>query len=213
MVTIGSVSSGPGGDRLPILVLHVQVDQVVPVPPVDRQNDQDEEIGGECERLRQASCGHKRARTRSMIILPRALKSTKARRRNRLLRLQHDSSRSARCSTRSSRSAMPTLRPRASCDALRVAPFEDLGFARVDTHRELRQGFPEVILGLGKTPAQIAAIAERIVARGQSLLVTRATTEALRCRAAGRSRRDVSRRGAGHHAAPGRDRRGHRHGA
>ena len=61
---------------------------------------------------------------------------------------------------------------------MRVAPFEDLGFARVDTHRELRQGFPEVILGLGKTPAQIAAIAERIVARGQALLVTRAQPEA-----------------------------------
>ena len=61
---------------------------------------------------------------------------------------------------------------------LRAAPFEDLGFARVDTHRELRRGFPEVILGLGKTPAQIAAIAERIVARGQALLVTRAQPEA-----------------------------------
>jgi NCAIR mutase (PurE)-related protein len=63
-------------------------------------------------------------------------------------------------------------------EALRAAPFEDLGFARVDTHREVRQGFPEVILGLGKTPAQIAAIAERIVGRGQTLLVTRATREA-----------------------------------
>jgi NCAIR mutase (PurE)-related protein len=62
--------------------------------------------------------------------------------------------------------------------ALRSAPFEDLGFARVDTHRELRQGFPEVILGIGKTPSQIAAIAQRIVGRGQALLVTRATTEA-----------------------------------
>ena len=62
--------------------------------------------------------------------------------------------------------------------ALRAAPFEDLGFARVDTHREVRQGFPEVILGVGKTPAQIAAIAERIVARGQTLLVTRATPDA-----------------------------------
>jgi len=61
---------------------------------------------------------------------------------------------------------------------LRMAPFEDLGFARVDTHRALRQGFPEVILGLGKTPAQIATIAERIVARDQSLLVTRAQTDA-----------------------------------
>src|SRR6186713_729405 len=74
------------------------------------------------------------------------------------------------------------LDPSAACDRiltmLRAAPFEDLGFARVDTHRELRQGFPEVILGIGKTPAQIAAIAERIVARGQTLLVTRATRDA-----------------------------------
>src|SRR5688572_139921 len=61
---------------------------------------------------------------------------------------------------------------------LRRAPFEDLGFARVDTHRALRQGFPEVILGLGKTPDQIAAIAGRILASGQSLLVTRALPEA-----------------------------------
>ena len=62
--------------------------------------------------------------------------------------------------------------------ALRAAPFEDLGFARVDHHRALRQGFPEVVLGLGKTPAQIAAIATQIVARGSTLLVTRATPEA-----------------------------------
>jgi NCAIR mutase (PurE)-related protein len=57
--------------------------------------------------------------------------------------------------------------------ALRAAPYEDLGFARVDHHREIRQGFPEVILGVGKTPAQIAAIAGRIVASGRPLLVTR----------------------------------------
>ncbi len=61
---------------------------------------------------------------------------------------------------------------------LRDLPFEDLGFARVDHHRALRQGFPEVILGTGKSPAQIAAIAARIVSRGQSLLVTRTTREA-----------------------------------
>jgi pyridinium-3,5-biscarboxylic acid mononucleotide synthase len=57
---------------------------------------------------------------------------------------------------------------------MREFPYEDLGFARVDHHRAFRQGFPEVVLGAGKTPAQIAAIAERIVARGHSLLVTRA---------------------------------------
>ena len=44
-------------------------------------------------------------------------------------------------------------------DAMRAQPFEDLGFARVDHHRSVRHGFPDVILGLGKTPAQIAAIA------------------------------------------------------
>jgi hypothetical protein len=63
-------------------------------------------------------------------------------------------------------------------DAFRARPFEDLGFARVDHHRSVRQGFPEVILGLGKTPAQIAAIAAEIVARGSTLLVTRATADA-----------------------------------
>src|SRR5262245_36796271 len=62
--------------------------------------------------------------------------------------------------------------------AMKQAPFEDLGFARVDTHRELRQGFPEVILGLGKTPTQIAAIASRIIERGQPLLITRAGPDA-----------------------------------
>jgi NCAIR mutase (PurE)-related protein len=56
---------------------------------------------------------------------------------------------------------------------LRQAPFEDLAFARVDRHRSLRQGFPEVIFGPGKTPQQIAGIAQRIVAAGESLLVTR----------------------------------------
>src|SRR5690242_11195747 len=63
-------------------------------------------------------------------------------------------------------------------DAFRARPFEDLGFARVDHHRSVRQGFPEVVLGLGKTAAQIAAIAAEIVARGSTLLVTRASAAA-----------------------------------
>jgi NCAIR mutase (PurE)-related protein len=63
-------------------------------------------------------------------------------------------------------------------EALRARPFEDLGFARVDHHRAIRQGFPEVILGIGKTPAQIAAIAAEIVGRGSTLLVTRASETA-----------------------------------
>jgi pyridinium-3,5-biscarboxylic acid mononucleotide synthase len=63
-------------------------------------------------------------------------------------------------------------------EALRAQPFEDLGFARVDHHRSLRHGSPEVVLGIGKTPAQIAAIAAGIVARGSTLLVTRADESA-----------------------------------
>jgi NCAIR mutase (PurE)-related protein len=61
---------------------------------------------------------------------------------------------------------------------LRQAPFEDLGYARVDHHRRVRQGFPEVVFGPGKSPDQIAAIAKRIVGAGESLLVTRTTREA-----------------------------------
>jgi NCAIR mutase (PurE)-related protein len=63
-------------------------------------------------------------------------------------------------------------------ELLRARPFEDLGFARVDHHRSLRQGFPEVVLGLGKTPAQIAGIAAEIVRGGSTLLVTRASIAA-----------------------------------
>lgn len=74
------------------------------------------------------------------------------------------------------------LTPEAAHDRLlqflRQAPFENLGFARVDHHRAVRQGCPEVIFGPGKTPDQIAAIAERIVADGNSLLVTRTDRQA-----------------------------------
>ena len=67
---------------------------------------------------------------------------------------------------------------------LRQSPYEDLGFARVDHHRHVRQGFPEVVFGQGKTPDQIAAIAQTLVGAGQNLLVTRTTAEAYRVVAA-----------------------------
>ena len=69
-------------------------------------------------------------------------------------------------------------------DQFRQQPFEDLGFAKVDHHRAVRQGFPEVVLGLGKTPAQIAEIAARIAGREAPLLVTRASREAFEAVAA-----------------------------
>ena len=58
-------------------------------------------------------------------------------------------------------------------------PVETLPFATIDHHRALRQGYPEVILGLGKTTEQILAIAERIAAHGDGFLVTRASEDAL----------------------------------
>lgn len=61
---------------------------------------------------------------------------------------------------------------------LRALPFEDLGFAKVDTHRELRTGFPEVIYCAGKTVEQIVEIARRIVARHHVALATRCSPEA-----------------------------------
>jgi NCAIR mutase (PurE)-related protein len=61
---------------------------------------------------------------------------------------------------------------------LQEAPFQDLGFARVDHHRDIRQGFPEAVFGQGKTVRQIAAISQAILARGNNLLVTRTTEEA-----------------------------------
>jgi pyridinium-3,5-biscarboxylic acid mononucleotide synthase len=56
---------------------------------------------------------------------------------------------------------------------LRHLPFEDLGFAKVDQHRALRRGVPEVIFGEGKSAAQIAAIGSRVIAGGGNLVVTR----------------------------------------
>jgi pyridinium-3,5-biscarboxylic acid mononucleotide synthase len=58
------------------------------------------------------------------------------------------------------------------------APVEELDFARVDHHRALRQGFPEVVFGQGKTPEQIVAIGERIAARGDGFLATRVPADA-----------------------------------
>jgi hypothetical protein len=72
----------------------------------------------------------------------------------------------------------PHAAERLLLNALRDKPFEDLGFARIDHHRTIRNGFPEVVLGLGKTPAQIAGIAAEIVGRGSTLLVTRASEAA-----------------------------------
>ena len=66
----------------------------------------------------------------------------------------------------------------AAMDRLRHMPFEDLGFAKVDHHRALRCGMPEVIFGKGKTPEQITAIAGHLLERCPNILITRADQSA-----------------------------------
>lgn len=60
---------------------------------------------------------------------------------------------------------------------VRHLPFEDLGFAKVDHHRVLRHGIPEVIFAKGKTPEQVLAIAERLLSYAPNVLITRADAE------------------------------------
>ena len=69
------------------------------------------------------------------------------------------------------------LSPDDAVTQLRHLPFEDLGFAKLDHHRSLRVGMPEVIFGQGKTPAQMAQIFSRLAQHGGNILATRASQE------------------------------------
>ena len=66
----------------------------------------------------------------------------------------------------------------AAVERLRTLPFEDLGFARVDHHRQLRQGFPEVVFAAGKTLKQVRGILTSLTARADHILVTRLAPDA-----------------------------------
>ncbi len=68
-----------------------------------------------------------------------------------------------------------TLSPDDAVGKLRHLPFEDLGFANIDHHRSLRAGFPEVVFGQGKTPAQVAVIFSRLARHEKNVLVPRAS--------------------------------------
>jgi pyridinium-3,5-biscarboxylic acid mononucleotide synthase len=68
-----------------------------------------------------------------------------------------------------------TISPDDAVQRLRHLPFEDLGFAKLDHHRALRAGMPEVIFGQGKTPAQMAQIFARLAQHGGNILATRAS--------------------------------------
>src|SRR5437879_7151162 len=69
------------------------------------------------------------------------------------------------------------LSPDDAVQKLRHLPFEDLGFAKIDHHRALRAGMPEVILGTGKTPLQVVGIFRKLASHKHNVLVTRATLE------------------------------------
>src|ERR1700678_1933682 len=69
------------------------------------------------------------------------------------------------------------ISPDEAVERLRHLPFEDLGFAKIDHHRALRQGMPEVIFAQGKTPQQVADIFRRLAAHGGNVLATRASEE------------------------------------
>ncbi|HLK47854.1 MAG TPA: nickel pincer cofactor biosynthesis protein LarB [Bryobacteraceae bacterium] len=68
----------------------------------------------------------------------------------------------------------------AALERVRHMPFEDLGFAKIDHHRELRHGMPEVVLAQGKTPEQVVAIAGRLLEHSRNLLITRAGCDCAR---------------------------------
>src|SRR5499426_2006208 len=70
-----------------------------------------------------------------------------------------------------------SLQESEALEELRTLPFEDLGFANIDHHRTLRQGFPEVIFGAGKTPDHVAKIVQSMLPGKHNILVTRANSE------------------------------------
>jgi hypothetical protein len=72
------------------------------------------------------------------------------------------------------------LSPEEAIEHLKDYPYQDLGFAKIDHHRELRKGIPEIIYGLGKTGPQILKIGREIIRKGGNLLVTRVEPEIYR---------------------------------
>ena len=78
-------------------------------------------------------------------------------------------------------------------------PFEDLGFAKLDHHRALRTGMPEVIFAAGKTSDQVARIFAHMAKAGGNVLATRASRECFEAVAQCRAARNLPRNGSRHH--------------
>lgn len=73
--------------------------------------------------------------------------------------------------------ARGVVAPEAALEALRELPFRDVGVAKIDHHRELRQGVPEVVFGIGKTSEELSIIARAFAERGQTMVITRIDRE------------------------------------
>ena len=73
-----------------------------------------------------------------------------------------------------------SLSPDEAVARLRHLPFEDLGFAKVDHHRRLRTGMPEIIFSRGKSPQQVAGIFKKLAAKGSNVLATKADADHFR---------------------------------
>src|SRR4051794_28700621 len=123
---------------------HVHVTEVVPVPSVNRENNEDKKVRGERKRFSE------RHLAQSFILRSAISKVNKT-----------AGLRASKCPSPMNAAKLKALLEKVATgrvatpeaerillDALRAQPFEDLGFARVDHHRALRQGFPEVVLGL-----------------------------------------------------------------
>ena len=171
-MTTGRGSECRGFDRLGILMPHVKIHEVVAVPAVHRQNAQDEEVTDEDDCVRGSHSVSKTGDKTSADYTSVSVEATSSGPLMTLADLQQllDHVRSGQ--------VPPEAAVERVLQLVQARSFQDLGFARVDHQRELRQGFPEVVFGPGKTPEQIRAIAAEIVGRGHTLLVTRTTEEA-----------------------------------
>ena len=72
------------------------------------------------------------------------------------------------------------ITPKEALKRIKDYPYQDLAFAKIDHHRELRRGFPEIIFGLGKTADQIIKISREILKKGDNLLITKVDSSAYR---------------------------------
>ncbi len=76
--------------------------------------------------------------------------------------------------------AAGSMTPGAAFKLIGELPFEDLGFAKLDSHRSIRRGIPEAVFGEGKTADQLAAIGRRVLASGTNLIITRLAADKAR---------------------------------